>query len=123
MVAQIDRSDITHVECHGCLGCPTALAVKVGHTQFIDPNDATLGRGRIVAYTNEHHTHLAQRRITHHINLIIGMVIINILITDTITHTVDTGHLVSITVFLGVDQNIEIDVKHILLRPNLEAVT
>ena len=51
------------------------------------------------------------------------MVIINILITDTITHTVDTGHLVSITVFLGVDQNIEIDVKHILLRPNLEAVT
>ena len=51
------------------------------------------------------------------------MIIVHILVSDCISNTFRTSHLVGVTVFLGVDQNIEIDVKHILLRPNLEAVT
>ena len=44
MEAHIKCSDITHVECHRGLGSPTALGIKVSNTQFIDPNDTTLGR-------------------------------------------------------------------------------
>ena len=55
----IDRSDVAHVECHRRLGCPTALTIEVGHAQLIYPNDTTLGRGRIVANTDEHYPHLA----------------------------------------------------------------
>ena len=45
MESHIDGSYITHVERHGGTSCPTALGIKVGHTQLIDPNDTTLGRG------------------------------------------------------------------------------
>ena len=42
--AHVDRSDVTHVERHRCLSRPTAFAVKVGHTQLVDPDHAALGR-------------------------------------------------------------------------------
>ena len=60
MESHVERRDITHIECHRGLGCPSALAIKVGYTQLINPDDAALGRRRVVANADEHHAHLAQ---------------------------------------------------------------
>ena len=60
MESHVDSGDVAHREGHICLCGPSTLAVKVGHTQLINPDNTTLGRGRIVAHTNQHDTHLAQ---------------------------------------------------------------
>ena len=50
------------------------------------------------------------------------MLLVNIEITRSVAHARNARHLVGIAVLLGIDQNIKIDVEHILLGPNSEAV-
>ena len=58
--AHIHSGNVAHAQAQTCLGSPAAILVKVGHTQFIDPNGTVLSRVRVVAHTNHHHAHLAQ---------------------------------------------------------------
>ena len=50
------------------------------------------------------------------------MVLVNALIAHTITNISNASHLLGIAVLLDIDQNIQIDVKHILLGPNFKPV-
>ena len=50
------------------------------------------------------------------------MCVVHVLITDRVPYPINAGHLVGIAVLLGINKDIKIDVKHILLGPHLEAV-
>ena len=50
------------------------------------------------------------------------MIFVDILESNCISDTIGTGHLGGITILLGIDQHIEIDVQHVLLGPHLEPV-
>ena len=51
------------------------------------------------------------------------MVLVNILVTDSISYVSHTRHLVSIAVLLGIDKYIQVDIKHVLSGPYFKTVT
>ena len=51
------------------------------------------------------------------------MSVIHVLIADGIAHAFNASHFGRITILLGIDEHIKIEVKHILIGPHLETVT
>ena len=71
---EIDRSEIRHLYIQVTLCRPTAFVVVFQQTKLIDPHLTRLHFARFVAHTNHHGLHLAQRRVTHHADFVVGFV-------------------------------------------------
>ena len=123
MPAHVNHTDIAEVKTHAGLGCPTTITVEVGNTQFINPNDKVLGgTSRVVSHTNEHYPYLAQRRITHHIDMIASVIGVFLLIPLGIGNFGVTCHLGGVSVFLDSSEHIKVEVEHILIGPDRKSI-
>ena len=99
------------------LRSPTAGVVVFAQTQLIEPHLATLLRARVVAHTNHHRLYLAERRVTHHRNLVLRLVRI-VCREQAVVRCLSVG-LRLVAFLLEVGQLLEVDVQHVLLGPNL----
>ena len=117
VVAGIHCGNVAHAQSHVCFGCPTAVLVEVGHTEFVCPHGALLGGAGVVANTYHYHFHIAQRRITEHGNLVLGLRRVVLGEAFAIRHAGHALQLLCIAVLLNGGKHIEVAIEHIRLGP------
>ena len=111
----IDHTDVRQLHVERSRSCPAALVDRLHQAKLVDPHLTGLGASHQVAYTNHHGLHLAQRRITQHADLVIGMVGVIVGIQHREAGRSHGACLVA--GFLQTGEDAQIDIEHIGQRP------
>ena len=74
MPSQVYRTKIGHLYIKVSLGSPTTFFTVVLHTQFVHPHFDISRAAAIVAHTDHHGLHFAQRGVTDDAHFIVGVV-------------------------------------------------
>ena len=70
----VDGAEVRELQVERALCSPTARVVEFLQSEFVHPDLTTLHLARVVAHTDDHCLHLAQRRITHHRDAVLRLV-------------------------------------------------
>ena len=113
---EVDRGKVgeLHVERTG--SSPSALVVKLAQTELVHPHLTRLGSVGYVSHSDDHRLHLAERGISHHRYLVVGLVAVVFRIGMHIGGL--SGCLLLVALLLDGGQLVEGYVEHVLLGPH-----
>ena len=115
LTRHVDSTHIGELDVQVARRSPASLVDHLLQTQFVDPHLARLNRSRQVAHTNHHGLHLAQRRITHDGNAVVGIGGIVVRELHSVAGRSQCASLVAGLLELGKER--QVYVQHVLLRP------
>ena len=116
MTRDVHTTQVGQLHIHVALCSPTAFVVVTLHTKLVHPHFYGVGATSVVSHTNHHRLDFAQRWITHHANLVVW--------TAFVVHGEELGvacfatQTCLVAFMLDVGQCLEVDINHVLYRPN-----
>ena len=120
LTRHIDSTHVGELDVQVARSSPATLVDDFLQAQLVDPHLTRLRRSRQVAHTYHHRLHLAQRRIAHDGNAIVGIAGIVVRELHGIAGRTQGTRLVAGLLELGEQR--QVDVQHVLLRPYGTAV-
>ena len=115
MSRNIDVGQVRQLHIELTLCRPTAFVGKVLQAQFVRPHLDAAHTARVVAQTNHHGTHFAQRRITLHADLVLWALRV-VFVVDRVVRSQSRSAL-TVARLLHVRELFEIDVDHVVRGP------
>ena len=115
--AHVHATRVGQLHVQRTLRSPTALVVESRQAQLVEPYLDGLGRARVVAHTHHHRLHLTDRRVTHHADAVLRVLLIKFRVYLRLRHlrVAVCGEVASA---LQLRQLGEVDVQHVLFRPH-----
>ena len=109
---QVHRTEVGQLDVHGTRGRPSTVVVGLAQSQLVDPHLTRLQSGTQVAHTDDHGLHLAERRIAHDTDAVVRLVgvVVGVQLRE--------ARLRLVSLSLQVREDVQIDVEHVLLRPD-----
>ena len=119
MSRHIDIGQVCQLDIELALCCPTAFVGKVLQAQFVCPHLDAAHTARVIAQTDHHRAHFAQRGITLHADFVLRALWV-VFVVDRVVRSQARSTL-TVARFLHVRELLEIDVDHIICRPHRTA--
>ena len=119
MSRHIDIGQVCQLDIELALCSPTAFIGKVLQAQFVCPYLDAAHAARVIAQTDHHRTHFAQRGITLHADFVFRALWV-VFVVDRVVRSQSRSTL-TVARFLHVRELLEIDVDHIICRPHRTA--
>ena len=120
--AEVEGGDVG--ESEGSIGarCPAAILVEVGDAELVDPNDAVLDGGGVVADANHEYADVTEGRVAEHGDGVALVVGVAPGVWDAEAHTALLHALGSVTLQFEVDEPLQVEVEVVVEGPNALAV-